>query len=122
MTGVQTCALPIFGLSFAFNGLQDDRNSGTIWVDDVQLMEVGQAQTPAPTETSPAAVPPTSEPSAEAPAAEASPTQAPTAQAQPESQAEGGDKGGLCPSSLALVAAAVAGGLWTRRRKGDIGR
>ena len=110
------------GLSFAFNGLQDARNSGTIWVDDVQLMEVGQAQTPAPTETSPAAVPPTPEPSAEAPAAEASPTQTPTAQAQPESQAEGGDKGGLCPSSLALVAAAVAGGLWTRRRKGDIGR
>jgi hypothetical protein len=96
------------GLAFAFNGLEGAHNSGTIWVDDVQLMGVGQAQRPAPTE-----VPPT----AEAPAPQAAPTQAPTTQAQPESRSEGG-KGGLCSSSLALAAVAVAGGLWTSRRRG----
>jgi len=87
-------------------------------------MQVGQAETPAPTETSPpATVPPTQEPTAEEVlAAEASPTPAPTAQAQPESESEGGDNGGLCPASLALATAAVAGGLGTRRRQGDIVR
>jgi len=109
------------GLSFAFNGLQAAHNSGTIWVDEIRLMEVGQVQERAPTETSPAPAPATPEPSAEAPPAAASPTPAPTTKAQPESQAEGGDKGGLCPSSLALVVAAGAGGLWSRRRKGDVG-
>jgi hypothetical protein len=105
------------GLSFAFNGLEGAANRGTIWVDDIQLMEVGQVQEPAAAEISPTAAPSTSEA-----ATEASPNTAPPTQAQPESQAEGGDKGGLCSSSLALVAAAVAGGLWTRRRKGNFGR
>jgi hypothetical protein len=110
------------GLSFAFNGLEASRNSGTIWVDDIQLMEVGGVQEPAPAEASPTAAAPTSEPAAEVSATEASPTKAPTTQAQPESEAEGGGKGGLCPSSAALVVVAVAGGLWTRRRKRDESR
>jgi hypothetical protein len=110
------------GLSFAFNGSEAGRNSGTIWVDDIQLMEAGEAQEPAAAETSPTAEPPTPEPTGEVAAAEASPTKAPTTQAQPESETEGEGKGGLCPSSAALVVAAVAGGLWTRRRKREDSR
>jgi hypothetical protein len=110
------------GLSFAFNGPEAGRNSGTIWVDGIQLMEVGQAQEPAPTEMSSTEAPPTLEPTAEVSAPHASPTQVSTAQAQPDSEAEEGGKGGLCSSSAALVVAAVAGGLWTRRRKRDDSR
>jgi hypothetical protein len=97
------------GLAFAFNGLEGGPNRGTIWVDDVQLMEVGQVQEPTPTEMSP---------TAEVPAPQASPTQVPTAQASPEGETEGKGNGGLCPSAVALALVAAGGGLWSRRHKG----
>jgi hypothetical protein len=100
------------GLAFAFSGLEGAHNTGTIWVDDIQLMEVGRSQGPAPTEA-----PPTPRPTEEVSIPEASPTQTPAIQTQPEPESEGGGQGGVCPSSIAMAAAVVIGALWTRRRE-----
>lgn len=73
------------GLAFGFDGLENDRHTGTVWIDDIQLVETVVAAAPTP---EPAAAAPTEEPTTppEPPTATSEPTAIPTEQPTPPTE------------------------------------
>jgi hypothetical protein len=95
----------IRGIAFAF----DQSTSGSIWVDDVQLMGVASIAPQAPASGTSVVEQPT-QVMVEQPTIEEAPVQP---QEQPTK--EKGPIGGLCSCPGALLVAVAAGALWMRR-------
>ena len=95
----------IRGIAFAF----DQSTSGSIWVDDVQLMGVASTASQAPVSGTSVVEQPTQD-MVEQPTMEEAP-----GQPQEQPTKEKGPIGGLCSCPGALLVAVAAGALWMRR-------
>jgi hypothetical protein len=96
----------VMGLAFLFAAGDDERSSGTLWVDDISYL-AGQAPEPlAPTAA------PTGQEETPTPTAPGSQAPPPT----PTKPVESPSERGLCGGAIGLGLITLLGGVWVRSR------